>query len=129
MPLESLLSTAGNPRSMSNTVIASNVSTIAELNAAIDNTDGEGAFEIDLKSAADIGLTTALEAINLKSGVTLDIEGDGAILDGENETTPTSYDARGLFVDSGDVTINNLTVQCNPMRSAETEGGGGEAPT
>ena len=112
-------------------IIAADVSTIAELNAAIITADGEatgeGSFEIDLKAGADIELTNALEAINLKAGVTLDIEGDGATLDGWNETTHSSYSERGLFVYSGDVSINNLTIQDTNAIGGNggTAGGGG----
>ena len=99
---------------MSNDVIASNISTIAALNAAIDAAANEGAsatpYEIDLAAGADIGLSQALEAINLKSGVTLDIVGNGATLDGENKSTGASYNQRGLFVYSGVVNISDLTV-------------------
>jgi hypothetical protein len=62
----------------------------AELNTAIEQADNPNAasgttFEIDLSANADIELTTALEAISLQSGVTLDIVGNSATLDGEND--------------------------------------------
>jgi hypothetical protein len=96
-----------------NDVIASNVSTVADLNVAIIAADGEttaGVYEIDLASGADIELTQALEAINLATGVTLDIEGDGATLDGKNETTGVSDNQRGLFVYAGTVMVENVTI-------------------
>jgi hypothetical protein len=95
------------------TVINSDVATAAALNAAILTADGEtsGAYEIDLASTTislDPGaVATALLAINLKSGVTLDIKGatnGGSILDGAGLE-------RGLFVYSGVVTIENLTIR------------------
>src|SRR5256885_1172989 len=81
------------------------ITTVDELNDVLVQAAGKlvGSYEIDLGPNANIALTTALEAINLHSGVTLDIEGNGATLDGLNST-------RGLFVYSGTVTIKNLTV-------------------
>jgi hypothetical protein len=104
---------------MSNDVIASNISTIAGLNAAIVTADGEGAsatpYEIDLAPGANIALTSQLQAINLQTGVTLDIAGDGATLNGET-------DQRGLFVYSGVVDISDLTIE-----NAAAVGGNGGA--
>ena len=84
------------------------ITDVAELNAAIEAADGEaassGAYEIDLAANTPIDLTQALEAINLKSGVTLDIVGNGATLNGQG-------DQRGLFVYAGVVTIENLTIE------------------
>jgi hypothetical protein len=70
------------------------ITTIAELNNVIVQADNAGrgaagdlpagAYEIDLGADANIALTSALEAINLASGVTLDIEGDRATLDRAN---------------------------------------------
>src|SRR5580692_684451 len=94
---------------MSNTILipanGQPITTVAELNDVLAQAAGKtsGAYEIDLGTDADIALTTEINAINLQAGVTLDIEGDGATLDGENTT-------RGLFVYSGVVTIENLTV-------------------
>lgn len=45
----------------------------------------------------------SLTEISLQSGVTLDIEGDGATINGQGNQ-------RGLFVNAGNVTIENLTV-------------------
>src|ERR1700733_3479970 len=100
------------------TVVLNNgqpVTTEAQLNAAIVQADSTSAasgttFEIDLAANADIELSTALEAINLTSGVTLDIVGNGATLDGKNESTGASYNQRGLFIYSGTVNISDLTV-------------------
>ena len=69
----------------------------------------KGAFKIAVSASefpgigAAINLTTPLEAINLKTGVTLDIEGQGATLNGGGSQ-------RGLFVYSGVVTVENLTL-------------------
>ena len=70
------------------------IATIVELNNVIEQADNAGrgaagdkpagAYEIDLGADANIALTSALEAINLASGVTLDIEGDRATLDRAN---------------------------------------------
>src|ERR1700753_609416 len=82
------------------------ITTVAALNSAIAQANAEtisGTYEIDLGPNASIALTQALTAISLHSGVTLDIEGDGATLNGLNAQ-------QGLFVNSGNVTIENLTV-------------------
>jgi hypothetical protein len=83
-----------------------------ELNQAIQAADtaAPGGYEIDI--GGQINLTTALEAINLPTGVSLSIEGttaDGSavqsqIIDGGNSQ-------RGFFVYSGDVSIEFLTLQ------------------
>jgi hypothetical protein len=95
------------------------VSNLAELNTAIVAADnafaGSGAFQIVLDG--NIALTGALEAINLKSGVTLDIDGGGYVLNGENSQ-------RGLFVYAGDVTIENLTIENATARGGAGAGGG-----
>ncbi|HZL01146.1 MAG TPA: hypothetical protein VFC47_14750, partial [Caulobacteraceae bacterium] len=84
--------------------------------AADTATPGSGGYEIDL--AGTITLTGALEAINLPTGVTLDIEGDNAILDGGTSGQ------RGLFVYSGAVSIENLTIQ-NMVAQGGAGGNGG----
>jgi hypothetical protein len=84
------------------------------LNAAIVQADSatSGSFEIDISGT--VALTSALEAINLHSGVSLTISGGtGAALDGLNTQ-------RGLFVYSGDATIENLTI-----KNAKAVGGAG----
>ena len=101
------------------------ITTVDELNdvlvQAAQQTSGN--YEIDLAAGANIELTTELKAINLQSGVTLDIEGNGATLDGKNETTGVSDNQRGLFVYSGKVTIENLTI-ANTTATGGTGGGG-----
>ena len=95
------------------------VTTLADLNAAILAADGEaassGAFEIDIGGA--ISLTDQLLAVNLKAGVSLDIQGGGNVLDGGGSQ-------RGLFVYSGAVTVENLTLQ-NMLAVGGSGGGGG----
>jgi len=81
------------------------VTDIAGLNAAIVAADGAttpGTVTITLGGNISLG-TTALEAINLHSGVTLDIEGSGFTLDGGGTQG-------GLFVYAGTVDINNLAI-------------------
>jgi hypothetical protein len=114
-------------RRVSNVIIASSVATLAELNAAIVTADHEttaGGYEIDLASGANIELTSALEAINLKSGVTLAIEGDGATLNGAN-SQGVSDNQRGLFVYAGAVTIDDLTIANTKAIGGSGGGGGG----
>ena len=94
---------------MSNTVLIPGdgqpITTVDELNDVLVQAAGKssGHYEIDLGANVDIALTSAIAAINLQAGVTLDIEGNGATLDGQHST-------QGLFVYSGVVTIENLTV-------------------
>jgi hypothetical protein len=87
----------------------------ATLNGAIRTIDtfGQpGNYEIDLTD--NITLTSQLLAINLPAGVTLTINGEGHTIDGNNN----QYN--GLFVYSGDVTIENLTIA-----NAAAKGGNG----
>ena len=96
------------------------VTTEAQLNDAIVQADKQaansGAFEIDL--GGNISLSTALEAINLQSGVTLDIVGKGFTLDGRGTQ-------RGLFVYAGAVDISNLTISNMVAQGGNGASGGG----
>jgi hypothetical protein len=107
---------------MGNTIIAASVSTAAQLNAAIVKADseaaGSGAYEIDLANFSTITLNVALDAINLKSGVTLVIDGEDDTLNGEGRQ-------RGLFVYSGAVTIEDLTIENADALGGSGAGGGG----
>ena len=95
----------------STAIYAAPVTTVAGLNAAIVAADDATvsvtsatlAFTIVLGSDISLG-ATELKAINLHAVVTLDIEGNGFALDGGGTQ-------RGLFVYSGDVTIEDLTLQ------------------
>ena len=101
----------------------------ADLQAAIDAIDVGGTsaaantnytitFAPGLTTANPLTLTTPLDAINLSSSDTLDIEGNGGALDGDNAL-------RGLFIYSGNVTIHNLTIQNAVARGGEGVGGAG----
>ncbi len=97
------------------------ITTEAQLEAAIVQADtavaGSGVITIDL--AGDIAFNSELSAINLKSGVTLDIQGNGCVLDGGGAW-------RGLLVYSGAVTVENLTLQnMTAVGGAGGAGGGG----
>ena len=81
-----------------------------------------GSFEIDF--SGDIAVSSSLEAINLESGVTLKIDGEGLALDGKDDSTSASYDQRGLFVYSGAVNIDNLTIE-NMVANGGSGGAGG----
>ncbi len=78
--------------------------TFAALNADITSVDGasSGDFTIDL--GANITETGQLDAINLRPGVTLTINGQSHMLDG-------AYIYQGLFVYSGDVTVENIQIE------------------
>jgi autotransporter passenger strand-loop-strand repeat protein len=101
------------------------VSTLTQLNTAIEDVDaaaaGSGAQTIDIASGT-ISITSALEAINLNTGVSLTISGaSGAVLDGGGTQ-------RGLFIYSGNVTVENLTLQnMAAVGGAGAAGGGGGA--
>ena len=60
--------------------------------------------------------------------MTLDIKGNGATIDGENEATHQSYNQRGFFVYSGVVTLENMTIANTVARGGDGGnglGGGG----
>lgn len=103
------------------------ITTLAELNSVIEQADAAatgaagalpaGAYEIDL--AGNIALTGALEAIDLQPGVTLEINGEGYDINGENSQ-------RGLFVYAGAVAIDDLTIEdAKAIGGAGGSGGGG----
>ena len=90
------------------------VSTETELNAAIATVNGAASgasYEIEL--TADITETTATAALDLSTGVTVNIEGGGYVLDGNNTF-------RGLTVANGNVSIDNLAIN-----DAVAQGGNG----
>lgn len=108
-----------------------NVADQASLAAAIDAVDISGAasavnttYTIDMAPGAAIALTTDLPAINLATGDTLVINGDGATLRGNGNE-------RGLFVYAGNVRIGNLriagTTATGGSGGTGLEGGGGGA--
>jgi len=113
---------------MSSDVLATSVSTLSALNAAIaaaDQATTAGSYEIDLAAGANIELTGALNAINLHAGVTLDIEGEGATLNGANAQGVSDHQ-RGLFVYAGTVTIESLTIaNAEAVGGSSGSGGGG----
>ncbi|MEO6841913.1 MAG: NF038122 family metalloprotease, partial [Bradyrhizobium sp.] len=100
----------------------SDVSSAGELSADIDKIDlanhqsgGDGThYVITLKAGATLTETSELYAINLHGNDTLTIEGQGATLDGAGH-------GRGLFVYSGNVTINDLII----ANAVATGGNGG----
>jgi hypothetical protein len=99
------------------------VTTEAELNAALAEAGGEaagsGAYKIDL--GANISLTAAMAAIDLRSGVTLNIAGGGYALNGKGSQ-------QGLVVTSGTVTVEDLTLEhMLAQGAAGVSGGGGGA--
>lgn len=89
------------------------------LNAAITSAGGagSGAYEIDL--GANISVTSALQAIGLSAGVTLDSVGSGFTLDGDTR--------HGLSVISGAVSIENLAIDDLLVVGNSGGGGGGNA--
>jgi len=112
-----------------------NVTTEAQLNSAIEVIDGTltaGDYVINFGSSiteGNLSVTETIEpsgstvavlpdltAIDLHSGVTLTIIGNGDSLIGTNGANTF----RGLFAYSGNVTVNNLTIQ-----NAAAAGGAG----
>src|SRR5271165_7071318 len=89
------------------------VADVSTLNADIQLLAAETAGAYQLDFTASIPETRALEAINLKPGVTLTIDGQNNALDGGNAQ-------RGLFIYAGVVTVEDLTIQ-----SAAAVGGAG----
>jgi hypothetical protein len=74
-----------------------------QLNQALATVDAAASGAYLIQFTADITEASELYAINLKSGVTLTIDGQGHKLDGANQY-------RGLFALAGAVTIQNLTI-------------------
>jgi hypothetical protein len=97
------------------------VTSETELNQAIEAADtatAAGNYEIEI--GGQINLLAALEAINLHSDVSLTISGgSGGALDGESSQ-------RGLFIYSGDVTIDNLSI-VDAVAVGGAGGGGGNS--
>ena len=104
------------------------VNTEADLNNAIqqiDLTGGSSAanteytitFGAGLTGASALQLTADLDAINLASGDTLTIDGNGAEMNGLSNQ-------RGFFVYAGTVTINDLTIE-NTVATGGAGGPGG----
>jgi hypothetical protein len=103
--------------------MGTSISTVADLNAAITMADEDpantGTITISLATNADIALGgTALLAINLKTGNTLDFVGNGGTIDGGGTE-------RGLFVYAGTVTISDLTLLDTAAKGGAGAGGGG----
>ena len=84
------------------------VTNVDQLNAALTAADQAVSGRQTIVIDGDIALGgTALEAINLQSGVTLTIQGEnGAIIDGGGTQ-------QWLFVYSGVVTIEGLTIEAS----------------
>jgi hypothetical protein len=103
------------------TTTYSNVSSAATLSADIKAIDlasqadgGNGThYSITLKAGATLTEAAQLSAVNLAAGDTLTIKGAGSTLDG-------GHRYNGLFVYSGAVTIQNLTIA-----NAKAVGGAG----
>jgi hypothetical protein len=103
-----------------------------DLNSALQQIDvGRSSSAIDtnytfnfasgLTGASALKLTSALAAINLAGGDTLTINGNGDAIDGGGTQ-------RGFFVYSGQVTIEDLTIQnMKAVGGAGEDGGGGGA--
>jgi hypothetical protein len=94
------------------------ITTEDQLNAALATADAASGGDFQINLGANITLNKALQAINLQSGVRLDIEGNTYAINGSNQFG-------GLFVYSGVVAINNLTVENTVERGANGGSGGG----
>ena len=97
------------------------VSSESDLNNAIQEVDSPlfpNNFVIDI--TGPISLTSQLLAINLQSGSTLTIEGTNGSGGAQVQTINGANAYNGFFVYSGDVTIENLTLQ-----DMKAQGGGG----
>ena len=108
------------------------VTSEADLNGAIQQIDVSGSssaadtaytitFGAGLTGADALQLTADLYAVNLASGDTLTIDGNGAAMNGLG-------DQRGFFVYSGAVTIDDLTIENAVAAGGDGgDGGGGGA--
>jgi Hint domain/Passenger-associated-transport-repeat len=129
-PADTITLTATDGRGGSDTAsiaVATNlpVTTEADLNALIESLDGTttaGTYTIDI--GGPITLTTALEAVNLHAGVTLNIEGTNGSGGAQNQTIDGGGDQRGLFIYSGDVNVTDITLA--DMAAVGGAGGSGD---
>ena len=103
------------------TIVVTNES---QLDAAITAVDalpaapGQGVtIEIEAPTGA-LNLTHDLEGINLAAGITLTIDGNGAVINGGGT-------ARGFFAYAGNVGIENVTLQNLVARGGDGANGGG----
>ncbi|WP_048863318.1 pectate lyase-like adhesive domain-containing protein, partial [Acidisphaera rubrifaciens] len=100
-----------------------NVSTQAELNAAIEQVDSAaaGAFTIDLTgnvTEGEAGQPAGLYVIDAATGVTVTINGEGHTLDGGGANG-------GLAVYAGKVTVASLTIEDTIAKGGQgTQSGG-----
>jgi len=94
----------------------------AQLNGDLEfidtSTTPDVAYTIDLESNITLASTSALNAINLATGSSLTINGNGHTLDGGGAQ-------RGLFVYAGTVAVDELSI--NDMLAQGGSGGGGGA--
>jgi len=86
----------------------------ASLNAAIDIANSAGVGHVIIQLVGNITETATLDAINLRQGVTLTINGQGYSLDGAS-----AY--RGLFAYQGTLTVQDLAI--NNMVAVGGSGG------
>ena len=97
--------TMTNPTLLSSTLDdASTINSIADLDNVIAqaNAKGSGSYQIELGTNASIALTQALTHIVLQTGVTLDVAGNGATINGQGTQ-------QGLFVYKAVVNANSPT--------------------
>ncbi|WP_213737477.1 autotransporter-associated beta strand repeat-containing protein [Bradyrhizobium sp. dw_411] len=98
------------------------ITSAADLAKAIAQIDVSGAYaqagaHYTFDIANDLKLTDQLPAFNLAQGASLTINGENTILNANGEP--------GLFVYSGDVTINNLEIENALTQGGSTDSGGG----
>jgi autotransporter-associated beta strand protein len=129
--------THGNTSSETFKVFVLNTTTVAsaqELSDAIRVVDeasqasgGNGThYVITIAPNVTLTETADLWAVNLRGSDTLTINGNGAILDGNSEAGVANAH-RGLFVYTGDVTINDLTIEHTVAKGGDGANGGGGA--
>ncbi len=118
-------SSSGNATSTSvtdtvtNNFVFGTAETVAELDADIAYANAlapnSGTVSLTLASGAEYDLTSALQTIDLQAGVTLDLQGNGAVIDGQHAYS-------GLFVYSGAVSIDDLTIRNMVARGGDAAG-------
>ena len=98
--------------------VAAQVASVADLNTAILAADQAVSGTVTIAFGGNIALNgTALAAITMASGATLDIIGNGYTLDGGGTQ-------QGLLINAGSVAINNLTID-DMLAPGGTAGSGG----
>jgi hypothetical protein len=109
------------------------VGSLAKLNSTIEQLDqvAAGTYTIQITQTINEGNNpgspAGVYAIDLAAGVTLDIEGNGNVLNGSGVVAPTDGQGAdgGLAIISGKVSISDLTIEDATAQGGSGQGDGG----